>query len=526
MPSNNLLKQEKFALLSVFDKEGIVELAKTLQDLSYKIISTGGTAKVLTENGIEIIPIQEITGNPESFDGRMKTISFQIESGILFDRTNPQHVKEAGELKIKPIDLVVCNLYPFEKTIDQPDVKLDDAIENIDVGGPTMVRAAAKNFKNVLVVTDPKDYPKISEMLKNDNASLSFKQELASKAFNHLSFYDSQIAKFLNNDSAFPELITLAGRKIQDLRYGENPHQRAAVYLEPNTNSPFKNLTKHWGRDLSLINVTDINAGLESVRLFDEPCAVVIKHNSPCGIATGKDSNEALDRAIQADPESAFGGVIVINSKMDMNTAKVIADFKDTTKGNMDIIAVPEIDKDALEFLTGLRKSMGIYTFGKIPKNTTDNLNLKWIDGGFILQTGDYDVDEGFKNWEIPTKAKPTSEQLEQMKIAWKFVTKIRSNSIIIIDKNLPMTRGIGSGQTSRFRSTKIALEQAGNYATGAILASDSFFPFNDTVKLAAEHKIGAIIQQGGSINDKLSIEAADKAGIPMVFTKRRAFWH
>lgn len=511
---------ERFALLSVFDKTGIVEFVNILHKLGYKIISTGGTAKILIEAGIKIIPITEITGNPESFDGRMKTISFEIESGILFDRKNPSHVRQAKDLDIKPIDIVVCNLYPFEK---------DALIENIDVGGPTMVRAAAKNFKNVLVVVDPKDYERVGETLKKNKASVKFRQELAAKAFAHLALYDSQIARFLNNNELFPDELTLSGRKVADLRYGENPHQQAAFYSYPNTISPLKNLQRLWGRELSLVNLTDINAGLESIRLFDpkkETAAVIIKHNSPCGIALGKTAKEALERAIAADPQSAFGGVIVLNKEMNVKAARLIGAFKDERKSNIDIVAVPSIDEAALEYLKQVRKTMGIYVFGNIPKQRSHDENIKWIDGGFIVQTADDDVEKVFKEWKVVTKKKPTKKQLEQMRIAWKFVTRTRSNSIIVVDQKLPMTRGIGSGQTSRYRSTQIALKQANTHAKGAILASDSFFPFDDSVKLASKYGISAIVQQGGSMNDQVSIEAANKAGIPMVFTSRRAFWH
>lgn len=516
---------QKYALLSVSDKSGIINLAKILHNEGYIIISTGGTAKVLNENNIPITPIEKITGNPESFDGRMKTISFQIESGILFDRTNPQHVKEAKALKIIPIDIVVCNLYPFEETVSKKDVSLEIAVENIDVGGPTMIRSAAKNFKNVYVLTNPNDYVEFAQNLPSNGFKSSYRKQLAAKAFRHLAFYDSQIAHYLD-ESAFPNEITLAGRKAADLRYGENPHQKAAIYFHPNTNSPLKNLEKLWGRDLSLTNVSDINAGLESVRLFKEPAAVIIKHNSPCGIALGDTPEVALERAIKADPESAFGGVIVVNKKIDLNVAKIIGDFKDSKKGNIDILAVPEIDKESLEYLMKVRKSMGIYKFGKIPKSKSHSQNLKWIDGGLMLQDGDDDIDTSFSDWKVVSKKQPTTQQLEQMQIAWKFISKIKSNSIIIVDQNLPMTRGIGSGQTSRIRSTKIAFAQAGDHAKGAILASDSFFPFNDSVKLAAKNNIGAIVQQGGSINDQSSIDEADKAGIPMILTNRRAFWH
>ncbi|MEK7570932.1 MAG: bifunctional phosphoribosylaminoimidazolecarboxamide formyltransferase/IMP cyclohydrolase [Patescibacteria group bacterium] len=515
---------KKFALISVSDKTGIITFAKALVDLGYTIISTGGTAKTLAQKNIPHTPIQEVTGNPESFDGRMKTISFQIESGILFDRTNPNHVEEAKKLKIKPIDIVVCNLYPFEETIKKQNVTMDEAIENIDVGGPTMVRSAAKNYKNVLVVVEPNDYNLVIKTLKNKSTEETFRRELAAKAFGHLSFYDAQIAQYLQLET-FPNEIVLPGRKLLNLRYGENPHQQGAVYTRPSVTTPFNELTKHWGRDLSLINITDINAGLTSVRLFGEPAAAVIKHNSPSGLALGETIDEALTQAIVADPESAFGGIIVLNKPLDLATAKIVGGFKDERRGNIDIIAAPIIKKNALAFLQKVRKTMGIYTFGEIPREE-DPWNLKWIDGGFVLQTADVGIADSFGKWEIVTKKKPTKKQLLQMQIGWKFVSRIRSNTILIMDKNLPMTRGIGSGQTSRIRSTKIALEQAGTKTKSGILVSDSFFPFPDSVELAAKHGITAIVQQGGSINDTLSIEAADKAGIAMVFTHRRAFWH
>ncbi|MEN9407702.1 MAG: hypothetical protein RLZZ455_918 [Candidatus Parcubacteria bacterium] len=511
--------------MSVYDKTGIGALAKTLIHAGYTITSSGGTASTLSDENIPVTPVGKITGNPESFDGRMKTISFEIESGILFDRTNATHVREANDLRVPAIDVVVCNLYPFEATLSKKNLKMPEAVENIDVGGPTMIRSAAKNFKNVVVLVDPSDYVWVGEKLLKKTLSEYERQQLAAKAFYHLSFYDSQIAHHLS-DQLFPQELTLPGRRTISLRYGENAHQQAAVYLTPNANTPFRTLQKRWGRDLSLTNLTDINAGLEAVRVFTTPAAVVIKHNNPCGIALGEDATQALRRAIDADPESAFGGVIILNRKMDLKTAKIISSFKEETKGNMDIVAVPAIDDAAFLLLSKTRKSMGIYTFGEIPRIQKERLDTKWIDGGFVLQTRDDDLDEGFKDWKVVTKKKPSAKQTAQMQTAWKFITRIKSNAIIVVDKELPMTRGIGTGQTSRVRAVKIALQQAGNHATGAILASDSFFPFDDSVTLAAAHGIKTIIQQGGSINDTLSIEAADKAGICMVFTDRRAFWH
>src|SRR3989344_2655324 len=507
---------QKYALISVFDKTGIVDFARSISSFGYKIISTGGTAKVLLENNIKVIPIAEITKNPESFDGRMKTISFQVESGILFDRTKSSHRKQAKNLKIKPIDIVVCNLYPFEKK---------QTIENIDVGGPTMIRAAGKNFKNVFVAVDPNDYLKIIRTLKANKNGQDMRKKLAAKAFAHLSSYDSQIARFLETN-LFPKELTISGRKTINLRYGENPHQIGVFYTFPNSNSPLKNLKKEWGRELSYVNLTDINAGIESVRLFREPAAAVIKHNSPCGLALGKDAGESLKRAIDSDPESAFGGIIVLNKIMNLKAASIIGRFKSERHSNVDIVAVPQIESQALAYLSRLRKSMGIYTFGNIINYKPQTMNYRWVNGGFIIQTIDNDIENGFKDWKIVTQKRPSAHELKQMKIAWKFISRIRSNTIVVLDKKLPMIRGIGSGQTSRIRSTRIALEQAGKFTKNAILASDSFFPFDDSVKLAAEYGISTIVQQGGSINDKSSIETANKKGISMIFTNRRAFWH
>lgn len=511
------MKKTKYALLSVYNKIGITDFAKVLENLGYEIISTGGTYRYLTDTGIKVTPIDEITGNPrDSFDGRMKTISFQIEGGILYNRKNPKHVKEANKLKVPQIDVVICNLYPFEEK---------QKVENIDVGGPTMIRAAAKNYANVIVIVDPLDYEKVANSLINGRVNNSLREELAAKAFYHLSFYDSQIGKFFTKEK-FPQKITIPLRKDKVLRYGENPHQMGAFYTVPNTNSPMSKLKHLWGRQLSGTNLGDIFSGIETVRQFDQASACVVKHLSPCGIAVGKDAKQALERAVAADPVSAFGGVIVTNSIMDLAAAKIVATYKFEKEGNIDIVAVPNIIKDALDLLKSVRKSMGIYTFGLIPKKRSESFDLKWFSGGVLLQDNDEIEEEGFKEWKVVTVEKPTKKQLELMKFGFKAVKAVRSNAVIVIDKNIPMTRGIGSGQTSRIGATKIALEQAEDYAREGILISDSFFPFDDCVKLAAEYGIGVIVEQGGSVNDKLSIDAANKFGIPMIFTNRRAFRH
>lgn len=507
----------KYALLSVYDKKGIVDLAKVLVKNGYSIISTGGTYKELVNHGIKAIPIEKITGNPrDSFDGRMKTISFQIESGILFDRKNPKHVEEAKKLNIPQIDIVVCNIYPFE---EKP------SMENIDVGGPTMIRAAAKNYQNVIVVVNPNDYEKVASAMEDGLVNDQLRKELASRAFYHLSFYDSQVGNFFLEEK-FPVEITIPLRKFKHLRHGENPHQQGALYLMPKTNSPLSRLKHLWGRQLSGTNIGDIYSGIETVRQFKEPAAAVIKHLSPCGIAKGKDAEEALDRSIKADPVSAFGGVMVLNKSMDLATAKVIATFKNEKEGNVDIVAIPEISDDALELLKKVRKSMGVYTFGEIPDKRSEKWDIKYFAGGVLLQDFDDNVDESFKDWKVTTKKKPTDKQLELMKFGFKAVKSVRSNAVLVVDKDIPMTRGIGSGQTSRVGATKIALEQAGDFAKGGILISDSYFPFDDSVRLAAKYGIGTILEQSGSINDKASIAAADELGIAMVFSGRRAFRH
>lgn len=550
----------------------IAEFARSLSDLGYSIISTGGTAKTLKDSGIDVTPVEEITGNPEMLDGRIKTISMQIEGSLLVDWNNPEHVAQAQKYGLKKISLVVCNLYPFEQK---------NEIENIDVGGPTMLRSAAKNYINVLPVVDSADYERVLEYLKSQQTSSlrgasseaisvkggivslsngnhngteiatsshssgiprndvggrdddGFRVELAAKTFEHLSFYDSQIAKYfrntkykIRNTKYYPNELTIPGRKVKELRYGENPHQSAALYLTPNANSPFENIKHIAGRELSMMNVTDINAGLEAVRIFDEAAAVVIKHNTPCGIALGSTPSQALQRAIDADPESAFGGVVVMNKAFDKASANVVTSFKDERKGLFDIVAAPGIEEDAQEVLMSVRKTMGVYVLNGIRKPSSEDMVIKEVIGGFTYQSADWGVGVARGGWQVVTKKEPTEEQLKQMEIAWKFIRRMRSNTVIIMDKQLPQTTGIGTGQTSRFRAALMAIELAGEKAENSVLASDAFFPFDDIVSLAAEKKIGAIIQSGGSINDKASIEAADKAGIPMVFTNERTFWH
>ncbi len=519
--------QPRYALLSVFDKTGIADLARVLQKVGYVIVSSGGTFDVLVRDGVKnVVPIDDITKNPrDSFDGRMKTISFAVESGILFDRDNPNHVAQAKKLGVPQVDVVVCNLYPFEKTLAKPGVTEEELIEKIDVGGPTMVDAAAKNYKSVLVLVDPSYYDEVSKRLATGSITREFRKSLAGRAFNHLALYFAVVGGHYNTER-FPEEIALPLRRANILRYGENLHQEGVLYITPNTNSSLAKLEVLRGRELSETNIGDIAAGIETVRLFKEPAAVIIKHHTGCGIAEASTIAKALFMALEGDPESAFGGVVVTNRPLDLDTAQAIANFKKKKNSQMDIIAAPDISAEAIDLLGQVRKTTGVYRFGDISERRTEKWDVKCFNGVAVLQDWDDALEASFKNWQVVTKNHPTDKQLEQMRFAWKAVKAVKSNAVLVVDSDIKMTRGIGTGQTSRVRATNIALEQAKDYTKNGILASDSFFPFNDSVKKAAKYKIGAIIQQGGSINDQASIDAANEAGIPMVFTYNRAFRH
>lgn len=511
-------------LVSVYDKSGVVSFVKELQHYCrLRVISTGGTAKTLQGAGIKVTEVADITGFPSLLDGRVKTLHPKIFGGLLADVHNPHHQEEMRAHAITPIDFVIVDLYPFEQTVAKKGVTMVEAMEKVDIGGVALLRAAAKNHDRVVVVFDKMDYPRIIEAFSTTGkVSADLRQELAAKAFAHTAFYDSQIAHYLNQEM-FPAELTLPLRKQQELRYGDNPDQKAYLYSQPNNDTPILRLQKHMGRELSATNITDIEAGIHSVRLFTTPAAVVIKHNSPCGIALGTTTAKALERALIADSESAFGGIVVLNSPMTLACAKVIALFKKSGKGQMDIIAAPEITDKAKEILKQVRKSTGIYTFGKLPHTAKERLLFRAIDGGMIVQTENI---PGSNNWKVMTEKKPTAQQLKLMHIGCIFIARVRSNTILVIDKELPMTRGIGTGQTSRLLAAQVAFDRAGMHTKGAICLSDGFFPMPDCIELAAERGIAVIVQPGGSINDTASITAANKAGISMVFTGQRLFWH
>ena len=518
------------ALISVYDKTGVVDFARNLQNIGIELVSTGGTHQALSGAGLPVQQVSELTGSPEILDGRVKTLHPIIHGGILARRDKPEHVSELANRQMDTIDLVAVNLYPFAATIARPDVTLDDALENIDIGGPTMIRAAAKNFPFVAVVVDPNDYPWVAERMAAGGLTIEERHGLAHKAFQHVAFYDTIVAQYLRKDDQtdlFPQELTLAYRRVQGLRYGENPHQKGAFYEEPLlTFTSLPAGTQILGQELSLCNIYDMSAALETVRDFmDMPTAVVIKHATPSGFAFGATLAQALEKAIHADASSAFGGIIGLNRSMDVETAQVVASFREMESSNIDAIVTPGVDEEAVAILRKTRRRMVLYSVPDLEPLPATSMNMKQVPGGLLYQQANITpIDR--TSWKVATKKSPTPEQQKGMEKAWLLMRHIRSNTILVWDEANGVTLGIGSGQVSRVGSARLALEQAGERARGVILASDSFFPFQDSVELAAQYGIAAIVQQGGSINDQASIDAADAAGIIMVLTGERAFWH
>jgi phosphoribosylaminoimidazolecarboxamide formyltransferase/IMP cyclohydrolase len=518
------------ALLSVYDKTGIADFARALRAQGAELVSTGGTFNAIRQAGLPVTQVSDVTKSPEMMDGRVKTLHPSIHGGILARRDLPAHMAELKQHGITPIDLVAVNLYPFEATVSKSGVALMDALENIDIGGPAMLRAAAKNFPSVLIVTDPADYSWVAERMANGGPSQEERRRLAAKAFQHVAFYDTMVAQYLRSTGEgveFPDELTLGYRKVQPLRYGENPHQKGAFYAEPRV--VYSSLTKgkrELGQDLSLCNVYDLSAAMETVREFrGRPAAVVIKHATPSGFAFGRTLPEALEKAIHADATSAFGGIIGINQPMDLATAEVVARFKEQESSNIDAIVAPGVAEDALALLRKTRRRMIVYSVPGLEPLPQGSINLKHVPGGLLYQEANVRPIVR-SDWKVVTKEAPTAQQFQGMEDAWLLMRHIRSNTIMVWDPVQGVTLGIGSGQVSRVGAARLALQQAGDRARGAILASDSFFPFPDSVELAARAGIAAIVQQGGSINDQASIAAADEAGIAMVLTGERAFWH
>lgn len=515
----------KRALISVSDKTGILELAKELNKSGVEILSTGGTAKLFRENGIKTKEVSEYTGFPEMLDGRVKTLHPKIHAGLLALRKNSEHIKTLQEHQIGLIDMVVVNLYPFEQAVQKPGVSIEEVIENIDIGGPSMLRSAAKNHQSVAVVCNPGRYSQIIEELRRNNGALpeDLMRDLAIEVFGRTSQYDAAINVYLKwyfskkqEISGFPQDLVLSFKKVQDLRYGENPHQKAAFYRDTKKASGLSTMKQLWGKELSFNNILDLNAAVNIVKEFELPAVVFIKHNNPCGVAENRDLLKAYKHAWECDKLSAFGGILSVNRRIDSSLAKLIA-----KSGFLECVICPEFSVDALSLLKGKKNLRLLEMPNMFEKNT--GLDFKKVSGGLLLQDEDsITVDE--KTLKIVTKKKPTKQELASLIFAWKVGKHVKSNAIILARGT--KTVGIGAGQMSRVDSCFIATKKAGKLAIGSVLASDAFFPKEDAILLAAKYKIKAIIQPGGSIADEAIIKMADKHKIAMALTAIRHFRH
>ncbi len=515
----------KQALLSVSDKTGVVEFARELADLGYHLLSTGGTAKLIAEAGIPVQEVADYTGFPEMLDGRVKTLNPKIHAGLLARRPVAEHMQALAEHNIDPIDIVVVNLYPFEATVAKPNCTFEDAIENIDIGGPTMIRAAAKNHESVAVVVDPTDYATVVAELKAEGAvSAKTRLALAKKVFCHTARYDGMISNYLtalDDDNAkvdFPESFSRQWVKVQDMRYGENPHQKAAFYREHNVGkgllASYKQLH---GKELSYNNIADSDAAWEAVRQFEEPACVIIKHANPCGIAVGADSAEAYAKAFRTDSKSAFGGILAFNTPVTAACAEMIA------KQFAEVIMAPAFDEAALEILQK-KPSLRLLTIEM--GDTANDFDFKRVGGGLLVQTPDLQA-AGLENLRVVTEKQPTEQELKDALFAWKCAKFVKSNTIVFTKDG--MTLGVGAGQMSRVDSARIAsikAEEAGLSLEGTVAASDAFFPFRDGLDVVIDAGATCVIQPGGSVRDDEVIAAANERGITMIFTGERHFRH
>lgn len=512
----------KRVLMSVSDKTGVVDFAKALNDLGYEIVSTGGTAKAIHDAGIQVIPVSDVTGFPECLDGRVKTLHPNIHAGVLAMRGNAEHMKQLEQLNVHPIDLVVINLYPFKQTILKEDVSREEAIENIDIGGPTMLRAAAKNYQDVAVIVDPADYAAVlDELRENNEVSGKTKFKLAYKVFEHTSHYDTLIAKYLRDqigEELFPETLSLTFEKVQDMRYGENPHQQAVFYKEVGQNAGcLTSAQQLHGKELSFNNINDTNGALDLLKEFDEPAVVAGKHANPCGAGSAGSIYEAYMKAYEADPVSIFGGIVAANREIDAKTAEEIH------KIFVEIVIAPSFSEEALAVLTQ-KKNIRLLALKDIDaKHAPGTFDMKKVAGGLLVQEIDNELLDK-DALQYVTDKKPTEQEMQDLIFAWKLVKHTKSNAITLAKNNQSV--GVGPGQANRITAVNIALNYAGEKAKGAVMASDAFFPFPDCVEAAAKAGITAIIQPGGSIKDQASVEACNKHGIAMVFTGMRHFKH
>lgn len=523
----------KRALISVSDKTGVVEFAKALLDMGVEIISTGGTAKAISDAGIEVTGISEVTGFPEMMEGRVKTLHPKVHGGLLADRSKPGHMEQAEGHGIKMIDLVAVNLYPFAQTIAKPDVTLVDAIENIDIGGPSMVRSASKNFASVTIIVDPSDYETVlREMRENDGETTeNTRAQLSAKAFAHTAAYDTMIANYLRGKfmptDAFPGLVDLRFEKVQELRYGENPHQSGAFYRTPGySGAGIGNAKQLSGKELSYNNIWDTNAALELVKEFDEPACVIVKHANPCGTAIGKDVSEAYLRALEGDPVSAYGGIVALNRPASAGLAETIT----AGRAFFEVIIAPGIEPAFISILEDRKKwgsNVRILEVGSLdcPEtlDDTSSLDMKKVCGGLLVQDPDK-LELGSDDLRTVTKKAATDAQIRDLLFAWKVVKHVKSNAIVIAKDRQVL--GVGAGQMNRVNSVHLAVAQAGAKVRGSVLASDAFFPFPDGPQTAAEAGVSAIIQPGGSVKDAEVIEVADTYRMAMIFTGIRHFRH
>ena len=509
----------KRALISVYDKEGIVDFALSLRDLGWEIISTGGTSRTLKEAGIDVLEVEDITNFPEILDGRVKTLNPYIHGGLLYKRDNEEHVKTLEKLNINAIDMVVNNLYPFEETVQKPNITQEEIIENIDIGGPSMIRAAAKNYKFVATIVDPKDYDRIIKELKESQGlSLATKQYLAAKVFNYTAYYDALIANYFNEleNIDFPERLTLTFKKEQSLRYGENPHQRAAFYKEiEKVSGTLSNGIKLHGKELSFNNINDSNGALKVLKEFDRPTIVAVKHSNPCGIGSGDTIEEAYTKAYECDKVSIFGGIIASNREINKEVAEMINSIF------IEVVLAPSFTDEALDILTQ-KKNIRLIKIEDIENKEYNEFDMKKVLGGMLIQERDTKL--LLEDMDIITNRVPTEKEMKDLLFAWKAAKNINSNGVVIAKDEA--TIGIGLGEVNRVWAVANAIERAGDKVVGSVLASDGFFPFKDSIEILAKAGIKAIIQPGGSIRDQEVIDEANKNNMAMIFTGIRHFKH
>ena len=503
------------AILSVYDKTGLSDFARGLRELGFEIYSTGGSRKALEDAGVEVHGVSDLTGFPEIMDGRLKTLHPGVHGGILANREVPAHMEQLAAQGLAPIDLVAVNLYPFEATIARPGVTVEEAIENIDIGGPTMIRAAAKNHASVLVVVSPVDYAAVLDGLRAGEVPLTFRRQLAAAAYAHTAAYDSTIAAYtrdLESAEGWPREYSVGGARVQELRYGENPHQAAALYRVGAPGKGVANAGQLQGIELSYNNIVDVDAAWDLVQDLPVPSAAIIKHTNPCGVATAGSLADAYQRAYDCDTPSAFGGIVALNQECDAETARrIITIF-------VEVVAAPAFSAEALEVFAA-KKKLRLLRIETAPPAAV----LKMVSGGFLVQSPDIDLADRAEMRSVGRR-EPSEAEWEQLLLAWRVVKHVKSNAIVLVRDGAAV--GVGAGQMSRVESVQLAAQRAGDRASGSVLASDAFFPMPDGVEAAADAGITAIIQPGGSVKDAEVLAVADDRGLAMVHTGRRHFRH